>query len=114
MELTIQLQKQITSNKTNMFTINKTKTGPKAGVKNNSEKTLADWYQVCDDYYTLDTMTSKAQFLQSDRTTDKFSGTQLEQQTFCTIYQKYLQTQFPDTKHRKDRIGSANSRSSII
>ena len=114
MQLTIQLQKQITSNKTNMFTINKNKPGPKAGVKNNSEKTLADWYQVCDDYYTLDTIMSKTQFLKSDRTADKFSGTQLEQQTFSTIYQRYRQKRFPDTKHRKDRIKSANSRSSII
>ena len=91
-----------------MFTTNKNKTGPRHGLTNNSERTLADWYQVCDDYYNLGTFTmmSKAQFLQSDRTADKFSGTQSEQQTFRTIYQKYLQTKFPDTKHRKDQICS--------
>ena len=104
----------IKKNKTNMVTINKNKTGPRHGLKNNSEKTLADWYQVCDDYYNLGTMMSKAKFLKSDRTADKFLGTQSEQQTFRTIYQRYLQTRFRETKHRKDRIKSANSGSSII
>ena len=97
-----------------MFTTNKNKTGPRHGLKNNSERTLADWYQVCEDYSNLGTMMSKTQFLQSDQTADKFSGTPSEQQTFGTIYQRYLQTQFLDTKHRNDRIKSPNSRSSII
>ena len=76
----------------------------KAGSKTNSKKTIADWYQVCDDYYNLGTTMSKAQFLKSDRTADKFSGTQSEQQTFCTIYEKYLQTRFPDPQHQKDLL----------
>ena len=88
-----------------MVTINKNKTGPRHGLKNNSEKTHADWYQVCDDYYNLGTMMSKAKFLKSNRTADKFSGTQSERQTFSTIYQRYLQTRY--RKDRRDKWAAA-------
>jgi len=85
-----------------MSTINKKKTGPKAGSKNDSTKTLADWYKVCNDFHTLGTKMSRTQFLKSDLTSEKFSGTQSEQMTFSNNYKKYLQKELdPDGGDRK-------------
>ena len=74
-----------------MSTINNKKTGPKAGSKNDSTKTLADWYKVCNDFHNLGTKMSRTKFLNSDQTLEKFSGTQSEQQTFSNNYKKYLE-----------------------
>ena len=57
-----------------MSTINKKKTGPKAGSKNDSTKTLADWYKVCNDFHNLGKKMSRTKFLKSDQTSEKCSG----------------------------------------
>jgi DDE superfamily endonuclease/Tc5 transposase DNA-binding domain len=80
---------------------NDRKRGPSSGAKYDTDKTLNDWYGVCQAYNSLSTKVSVKAWLQSTESGPKFSGTTSEVVSFGKHNKKFKAGQLQPSDCRK-------------
>ena len=79
------------------------KRGPTAGTSYNNNKTLSDWYTLCDNYSNMSYKISQAKFLSSELSGPKFSGNRSEQVSFGKHLKQYSLGELRPNSGKKKR-----------